>query len=179
MKAFGFAAILISVGMMAACTVTSGDGDTSGDGGSGASGSTTTSSATAGEGGSGGTGGGEGGAGTGGGEVCADAGTADECLDCCDETYADGLEALAIHGFQQCGCAADAACASVCDTTDATSDVCNDDGTINLDANNVDCLSCLNDLLDAGEDACIEALAAACEDDATCTPYLECQGTCE
>jgi len=177
MKALGFAAILISVGMMAACTVTSGNGDTSGDGGAGGSGSTTaTSSATTGEGGSGGTG--EGGAGTGGGEVCADAGSEDECLDCCDETYADELEALAIHGFQQCGCAADSACASVCDTTDATSDVCNDDGTINLDANNADCLSCLNDLLEAAEDACIEALAAACEDDAACSPYLECQNTC-
>ncbi|WP_437323640.1 hypothetical protein [Sorangium sp. So ce381] len=176
MKAFGFAAILISVGVMAACTVTSGDGDTSGDGGSGASGSTTTSSATTGEGGSGGTGGGEGGAG-GGGEVCADAETADDCSDCCDETYAEGVEALGIHGFEQCGCAADSACASVCDTTDATSDVCNDDGTINLDANNADCVACLNDL--AEDDACIEAAAAACEDDAACSPYLECLGTCQ
>jgi len=174
MKAFGFAAILISVGMMAACTVTSGDGDTSGDGGSGASGSTT-SSATTGEGGSGG---GEGGAGgTGGGEVCADAETADDCSDCCDETYPEGLEALGIHGFQQCGCAADSACASVCDTTDATSDVCNDDGTINLDANNPDCVECLDNLEE--DDACIEAAGAACEDDATCLPYLECLGTCQ
>lgn len=175
MKAFGFAAILISVGVMAACTVTSGDGDTSGDGGSGASGSTTTSSATTGEGGSGGTG--EGGAGTGGGEVCSDAGTEDECLDCCDETYAEGLDALGIHGFEACGCTADATCASVCDTTDATTDVCNDDGTINLEANNADCVACLNDL--AEDDACIEAAAAACEDDAACSPYLECLGTCQ
>ncbi|WP_438038192.1 hypothetical protein [Sorangium sp. So ce128] len=176
MKAFGFAAILISVGMMAACTVTSGDGDTSGDGGSGASGSTTTtSSATTGEGGSGGTG--EGGSGTGGAEECSDAGTENECLDCCDETYAEGLEALGIHGFEACGCTADATCASVCDTTDATTDVCNDDGTINLDANNADCVACLNDL--AEDDACIEAAAAACEDDAECLPYLECLGTCQ
>jgi hypothetical protein len=178
MKAFGFAAILISVGMMAACTVTSGNGDPSGSGGSGGSGgsdsSTTTSSATTGEGGSGGTG--EGGAGTGGAEECSDAGTANECFDCCDETYEDGLAALTIHGFEACGCTADATCASVCDTTDATTDVCNDDGTINDAANNADCVACLNEL--AEDDACIEAAAAACEDDDTCLPYLECLGTC-
>ncbi|WP_437293518.1 hypothetical protein [Sorangium sp. So ce426] len=174
MKALGFAAILISVGMMAACTVTSGNGDTSGDGGAGGDGSTTTtSSATTGEGGSGGTGGGEGGGGTGGANVCAEE-TGDECMDCCVAEHPAEAEALGKLQYWFCGCAAEAPCAADCDTTDATSDVCGDEA-INPDVDNSACDICI---IQAAEE-CYIAAEAACADADDCKALMTCGDACQ
>lgn len=173
MKTLGFAAILVSVCAMAACTVTTGGGDggSGGSGGAGGSTTTSTSSSSSGGGDGGGTGG-EGGAG-----VCADVTDEDECYDCCDEAEPDALLALGGHGFWECGCAAESPCAAVCDTTDETTDACGDDGTIIEDVQNADCVQCLNDL--AETDPCYEAAADACDEDENCKPYLECLLSCQ
>ncbi|WP_437586305.1 hypothetical protein [Sorangium sp. So ce1000] len=174
MKAFGFVAILAGVVALTACEVKS--GDTDGEGGEGGAGSTTTTSATTGQGGGATTGQGGGGGGTGGGGECADA-TADECGDCCNEALPDAQAALVLHAISQCGCAADSPCASECDTTDATTDACNDDGTVNDQANNTACVTCLAGL--AEDAACVDAAATDCEEDAACNPYFECLSSCQ
>jgi hypothetical protein len=175
MKAFGFAAILISVGLMAACTVTSGDGDTSGDGGSGASGasSTTTSSATTGEGGSGGAGSGEGGGGTGGANVCAEE-TGDACFDCCSAEHPSEAEALGKLQAWYCGCVEDAPCAADCDTDDVASDVCVD-GEVNVEVDNSACDICMAQ----AADECFLAAEAACAEADDCKALMTCGNDCE
>ncbi|WP_437630648.1 hypothetical protein [Sorangium sp. So ce854] len=171
MKTLGFAAILVSVCAMAACTVTSGGGDGGAGGEGGEGGATTTTTTSSSGGGDGGGTGGEGGAG-----VCADA-TEDECFDCCDEAEPDALTALGGYGFWECGCAEESPCADVCDTTDATTDACGDDGTIIEDVQNADCVMCLNELSD--DDACFVAATDACDADEECKPYLECLLSCQ
>ncbi|WP_437964670.1 hypothetical protein WMF04_33950 [Sorangium sp. So ce260] len=170
MKALGFAAILVSVCAMAACTVTSGEDGTGGDGGTGGEGGSDASTTSSGVGGEGGEGGGEGGGG-----VCADE-SPDDCQTCCDAELADESALLMGYGFAQCGCAADSPCADVCDTTDATTDSCNDDGTM-ADVTNPDCVMCLNDL---EQDApCYDAATDDCDGDADCKPYLTCLVSCQ
>ncbi|XXT15988.1 hypothetical protein WME94_37650 [Sorangium sp. So ce429] len=173
MKAFGFAAILVSVCAMAACKVGdgTGSGGAGGDGGSGGSDTTTTTTS-----GTGGEGGEAGGTGEGGGGECAEA-AAEECDDCCDEAFPDEYEALNSHGFWECGCVADSPCADVCDTTDATTDACLDDGTVSLEVQNADCVACLNGV--DPSDACYETATTACNDDEDCKPYLGCLLSCQ
>ncbi|WP_437752644.1 hypothetical protein [Sorangium sp. So ce1389] len=173
MKAFSFAAILVSVCAMAACKVGdgTGSGGAGGDGGSG--GSDTTSTTTSGTGGEGGE---AGGTGEGGGGECAEA-AAEECDDCCDTAFPDEYEALNSHGFWECGCVADSPCADVCDTTDATTDACGEDGMVNLEVQNADCVACLDEV--DPSDACYEAATTACDDDENCKPYLGCLLSCQ
>lgn len=173
MKALGFAAILVSVCAMAACTINGGDGGDGGDDGTGGEGgSTTTSSSTTS--GTGGEGGGEGGGGGGDG-VCADESAA-TCQTCCDTELPDEAALLMGYVFSQCGCAADSPCASVCDTTDATTDSCTDDGTM-AEVTNPDCVMCLNDL--ESDAACYDAAMDDCDGDEDCTPFLECLVSCQ
>ncbi|WP_437619123.1 hypothetical protein [Sorangium sp. So ce1151] len=173
MKAFSFAAILVSVCAMAACKVGdgTGSGGAGGDGGSGGSDTTTTTTS-----GTGGEGGEAGGTGEGGGGECAEE-AAEECDDCCDMAFPDEYAALNGHGFWQCGCVADSPCADVCDTTDATTDACGDDGTVDLEVQNADCVQCLNEV--DPSDACYEAATTACNDDEDCKPYLGCLLSCQ
>ncbi|WP_438004148.1 hypothetical protein WME89_35695 [Sorangium sp. So ce321] len=173
MKAFSFAAILVSVCAMAACKVGdgTGSGGAGGDGGSGGSDTTTTTTS-----GTGGEGGEAGGTGEGGGGECAEE-AAEECDDCCDMAFPDEYAALNGHGFWQCGCVADSPCADVCDTTDATTDACGEDGTVNLEVQNADCVACLDEV--DPSDACYEAATTACDDDEDCKPYLGCLLSCQ
>ncbi|WP_437996089.1 hypothetical protein WMF26_33610 [Sorangium sp. So ce185] len=169
MKAFNFAAILVSVCAMAACTVTDGSGDggeggTGGEGGAGTT-TTTTTSGTGGEGGEGGEGGGG---------VCAEESAA-TCQTCCDEELPDESALIMGYIFSQCGCAADSPCADVCDTTDATTDSCSDEGGM-TDVTNPDCVMCLNEL--EADAPCYEAAATDCEGDEDCSPYFECLSSC-
>lgn len=171
MKAFGIAAILVSVCAMAACQVSSGDGDT-GAGGAGGSTTTTTTATTSstGEGGSNGTGG-ESGEGGGDANVCAEQ---SDCDDCCAEQHAAELEELYHLTYWFCGCEAAAPCRDVCDTTDSTSDVCAD-GVVNLEVDNDACDSCITDAADdchiAAEEACAEA--------DNCKALIACSDSCQ
>ncbi|WP_437500209.1 hypothetical protein [Sorangium sp. So ce1099] len=173
MKAFGFAAILVSVCAMAACKVGdgTGSGGAGGDGGSGGSDTTTTTTS-----GTGGEGGEAGGTGEGGGGECAEE-AAEACDDCCDAAFPEEYEALNGHGFWQCGCVADSPCAEKCDTTDATTDACGEDGTVILEVQNADCVACLDEV--DPSDECYEAATTACDEDEDCKPYLGCLLSCQ
>ncbi|WP_438022980.1 hypothetical protein [Sorangium sp. So ce233] len=175
MKTLGFAAILVSVCAMAACTVTSGDGSggAGGDGGAGGSDatSTTTSSAT--------TGGGEGG--EGGGDATNECTPLafDECVECCQEANAGEVERLTELTFWYCGCEATIRCAQYCDTTDAATDVCGDDGVVNLEVDNLDCETCVIEESAPEDSECYEAAYTACGEAEDCQALTACSDTCE
>ncbi|AUX46118.1 hypothetical protein SOCE26_076230 [Sorangium cellulosum] len=179
MKTLSFAAILVTVCAVAAC---SDDGGSGGDGGAGgeggASGTTTTTSASSSTVSTGtGTGGGgdEGGGGAGSGDECSDQG--DECGSCCVE----GNQAGALEFFEltlgSCGCEAAAPCAAECDTGEAETDVCGDDG-VNILAlqSNEACITCVDGL--AEDDACFAPATEGCDASEGCTAFVECVETC-
>ncbi|WP_437337836.1 hypothetical protein [Sorangium sp. So ce394] len=175
MKSLSFAAILVTACAVAAC---SDDGDPGGDGGAGggggASGTTTSSSSSStvttgtGTGGSGEGGSGEGGGGEGGGADCAT-----QCI----EDNQQGAVAFLEMTLEACGCAESAACASDCDTAEAETDACEDDGSANLQGliGNQACRDCVGGLQ---EDACIDTSAEQCAADEGCTAYITCVSEC-
>ncbi|MGK4003258.1 hypothetical protein WMF31_11585 [Sorangium sp. So ce1036] len=172
MKAFGFAAILVSVCAMAACQVTSGEGGDGGAGGEG--GTTTTTTTTTGEGGgTGGTGGGEGGGDTT--NACAEE-TGDACFNCCSTEHAAENEELGKLMYWHCGCVAESPCADVCDTTDAESDVCGDTA-INPDVDNANCDACVADAQETND--CYFAAADACREADGCKALMTCGDACQ
>ncbi|XXY52172.1 hypothetical protein WME91_13600 [Sorangium sp. So ce269] len=173
MKAFGFAAILVSVCAMAACKVGdgTGSGGAGGDGGSGGSDTTTTTSGTGGEGGEGGGTGGEGG-----GNECSGL-EATACTECCSEAHPSEVEVFTELTFLYCGCTATSRCAADCDTTDPTTDVCGDDGEVNLAVDNPNCETCVAEESSTG--TCYDDAYAACEEDEDCQALTDCSDTCE
>ncbi|WP_437562063.1 hypothetical protein [Sorangium sp. So ce542] len=176
MKSLSFAAILVTVCAVAAC---SDDGDPGGDGGAGggggASGTTTSSSsssvATTGTGGSGDGGSGDGGSGDGG------SGSGEDCAEQCIEDNQEGAVAFLELTLEACGCAASAACASDCDTAEAETDACEDDGSANVQGliGNQACRDCVGGLQ---EDACIDTSAEQCAADEGCAAYITCVSEC-
>ncbi|WP_437727502.1 hypothetical protein [Sorangium sp. So ce861] len=177
MKSLSFAAILVTVCAVAAC---SDDGDPGGDGGAGggggASGTTSSSSSSSvttgtGTGGSGDGGGSEGGGGEGGG------GSTDECAEQCFDDNQEGAVAFLELTLEACGCAEGATCASSCDTTEAETDACQDDGSANLQGlpGNEACLDCVDGLQ---EDACLDTFAEQCAADGGCEAYVTCVSEC-
>ncbi|XXX73375.1 hypothetical protein WMF30_37620 [Sorangium sp. So ce134] len=168
MKAFGFAAILVSVCAMAACTVTSTDNGTGGSGGEGGEGGagTTTSSSGGGEGGEGGEGGGN---------ECSGL-ELQACVDCCSEAHPSETEALTKLNYWHCGCVV-TRCAEICNTTDTASDVCGEDGEVNLDVDNPNCDACVAD--ESATGACYDDALADCADADDCKALTECSDVCE
>ncbi|WP_437596349.1 hypothetical protein WMF28_27560 [Sorangium sp. So ce590] len=173
MKALGFAAILVSVCAMAACTITDGDGGTGGEGGTGGSTSTSTST-TSGAGGEGGEDSGTGG--EGGGNECSSL-EAQACMTCCSEARPSEAEAFNALTFLHCGCAAESRCAAFCDTTDSTTDVCGEDGEVNVEVNNTDCELCVIEESETGP--CYDDAYTACEAAEDCQALTECSNSCE
>ncbi|WP_434044288.1 MULTISPECIES: hypothetical protein [Sorangium] len=181
MKILSFAAILVTVCAAAACSDDGGSGGDGGAGGGGASGSTTSTTSSGsgssvttgtggnGEGGSGEGGSGEGGSGEGGGLDCTD--------QCFEDNQQGGLEFLQFT-LDSCGCAEGATCIGSCDTADAETDVCGDDGSGDLlsIAGNTACVDCLEGLAD--EDACIKTVEDACTASEGCNAFTECVAAC-
>ncbi|WP_437927919.1 hypothetical protein WMF37_01335 [Sorangium sp. So ce291] len=174
MKILSFAAILVTVCAVAAC---SDDGGTGGDGGAGGGGgasSTTSSSSssstvtTTGTGGDGGNGDG-GNGGEGGGVDCS--------AQCVDDNQAGALEFFQLT-LDTCGCAEGASCASACDTEDAETDVCGDDGSGNILAiqGNEACADCMDGLAD--EDPCLATVEEGCGASEECTAFVSCVAAC-
>ncbi|XXX80687.1 hypothetical protein WMF30_18180 [Sorangium sp. So ce134] len=173
MKSLSFAAILVTVCAVAAC---SDGGDSEGDGGAGggggASGTTTSSSTssstvTTGTGGSGEGGSGEGGSGG------IDSGCAMQCI---EDNRQGAVEFLRMT-LEACGCAEGATCASSCDTTEAETDACGDDGSANLQAlpENEACVDCVDGV---GEDACLATVEERCSASEGCDAYVTCIAEC-
>ncbi|WP_049949525.1 hypothetical protein [Sorangium cellulosum] len=176
MKSLSFAAILVTVCAVAAC---SDDGDPGGDGGAGggggASGTTTSSSSSSSVATGTGTGGsGEGGSGEGGGG--GEGGGAD-CAAQCIEDNQQGAVAFLELTLEACGCAESATCASDCDTADAETDACEDDGSANVQGliGNEACRNCVGGLQ---EDACIDTSAEQCAANEGCAAYITCVSEC-
>ncbi|WP_438025706.1 hypothetical protein [Sorangium sp. So ce233] len=177
MKTLSFAAILVTVCAVAACSDDGGSGGDGGAGGGGGASGTTTSTTssgpgstvTTGTGGNGEGGNGEGGNGEGGG------------VDCTEQCFADnqqgGVEFVTLT-VEACGCAEGATCASTCDTTDETTDVCADDGSANflgLQGNEA-CVDCIDGVED--DDACIKTVEDACTASEGCNAFAECVAAC-
>ncbi|WP_437924197.1 hypothetical protein WMF37_34860 [Sorangium sp. So ce291] len=173
MKAFSFAAILVSVCAMAACKVGdgTGSGGAGGDGGSGGSDTTATTSGTGGEGGEAGGTGGEGG-----GDECSGL-ELEECTTCCSDAHSSEVEVLTALNYLYCGCAATSDCAAECDTTDAASDVCGDDGEVNLAVDNPNCDACVAEASSTG--TCYDDAYTACGEDDDCKALTACSDKCE
>ncbi|WP_437730822.1 hypothetical protein [Sorangium sp. So ce1335] len=174
MKILGFASILVSVCAMAACTVTdgSGDGGAGGEGGEGGSDTTTTTSSSSGGGEGGGTGG------EGGGDVTNECSELEfqACADCCAEANPSEAEAFKKLTFLHCGCDAAIRCADICDTTDPTTDVCGEDGEVNLEVNNPDCELCV---AEESSGSCYDDAYDACAAAEDCQALTTCSDTCE
>ncbi|WP_437654564.1 hypothetical protein [Sorangium sp. So ce1182] len=175
MKILSFAAILVTVCAVAACSDDGGSGGNGGAGGAGGASSSSTSSVssttvtTTGTGGSGEGGNGEGGNGEGGGVDCS--------TQCFDDNQQGALEFLQLM-VDACGCAEGATCASDCDTADAETDVCGDDGTGDLLAvqGNEACVDCIDGLAD--DDACIATVEEGCTASDGCTAFSDCVAAC-
>lgn len=175
MKAFSFAAILVSVCAMAACKVGDGTGSGGaggdGDGGSGASDTTSTTSGTGGEGGEDSGTGGEGG-----GDECSGL-EAEACTTCCSEAHSSEVEVFTELTYVYCGCSATSRCAAECDTTDPTTDVCGDDGSVNLAVDNPNCETCVAEESSTG--TCYDDAYTACGEEADCQALTDCSDKCE
>ncbi|WP_438014439.1 hypothetical protein WMF18_26455 [Sorangium sp. So ce315] len=175
MKTLGFAAILVSMCAMAACTVTSGGGDggAGGEGGEGGATTTSTSSTTTG-GGEGGGGGGEGG-----GDATNECAPLElnECVECCQTEHASEAETFEQLTFWHCGCEVER-CAAICDTEDAATDVCGD-GIANLDVDNPNCAACVAEEAAAETSECYDAAYTACGEEGDCQALTECSDACE
>ncbi|WP_433927579.1 hypothetical protein AB3662_31245 [Sorangium cellulosum] len=174
MKTLGFAAILVSVCAMAACTVNGGGGSggAGGDDGEGGSDTTTTTSSTT-------TGGGEGG--EGGGDTTNECTPLafDECVTCCQDANSAEVEALTTLTFWHCGCEATSRCAQYCDTTDEATDVCGEDGVVNVEVDNLDCETCVIEESAPEDSECYEAAYTACGEADDCQALTACSDTCE
>ncbi|WP_437507645.1 hypothetical protein [Sorangium sp. So ce1099] len=180
MKTLSFAAILVTMCAVAACSDDGGSGGEGGAGGGGGATSTSTSTSasstvtttgtgTGGAGGSGAGGGDTGGGGTGGGA---------DCTTQCFEDNQEGALAFIQLTLDACGCAEGASCTSICDTTDPETDVCSDDGTGDFLAaqGNEACITCIDELED--EDACIAVVEEGCDADEGCTAFATCVAAC-
>ncbi|WP_437688807.1 hypothetical protein [Sorangium sp. So ce176] len=182
MKSLSFAAILVTVCAVAACSDDGGSGGDGGAGGGGGASGTTTSTTSAGsgssvttgtggngEGGNGEGGNGEGGNGEGGGAACTE--------QCFEENQQGGVEFLTLT-LEGCGCVEGATCASTCDTADETTDACADDGSASFPGlqGNDACVDCLEGLAD--EDACIKTVEDACTASEGCNAFAECVAAC-
>ncbi|WP_438007502.1 hypothetical protein WME89_01480 [Sorangium sp. So ce321] len=185
MKILSFAAILVTVCAVAACSDDGGSGGNGGAGGGGGASSSSTSSVSSstgttgtggngeggnGEGGSGEGGSGEGGNGEGGGVDCP--------TQCFDDNQEGALEFFQLT-LDTCGCAEGATCASSCDTTDAETDVCGDDGTGDILVavqGNEACVDCLDGLPD--DDSCIATVEEGCNASEGCTAFANCVAAC-
>lgn len=184
----GFAAILVTVCGMAACSDEGGENGAEGEGGDGRASTTTATGSGDATGGDGSGGDGPGGDAAGGDGSGGDQGASGDCSgevgeacgDCCLEANRQGAAALTILMFQHCGCATDAPCAADCDTTDAATDVCADDGTVDtqvLSANaNIACVECTGEI-DA-EAPCLGDVAEACLADEGCAAFVFCANGC-
>ncbi|WP_437955151.1 hypothetical protein WME76_26810 [Sorangium sp. So ce119] len=174
MKTLGFAAILVSVCAMAACTVNggSGSGGAGGDDGEGGSDASTTTSSTT-------TGGGEGG--EGGGDVTNECTPLEfeECVTCCQDANSAEVEALTKLTFWHCGCEATIRCAQYCDTTDEATDVCGEDGVVNMEVDNLDCETCVIEESAPVDSECYDAAYTACGEADDCQALTACSDTCE
>ncbi|WP_437307189.1 hypothetical protein [Sorangium sp. So ce388] len=181
MKILSFAAILVTVCAVAACSDDDGTGGEGGaGGGGGASGSSTstvssstgtTTVTTTGTGGSGEGGSGEGGSG-------GEGGGADCQTQCFDDNQQGALEFFQLT-LDACGCAEGATCVSSCDTEDAETDACGDDGSgdllVALQGNEA-CVECMAALPD--EDACVAVVEEGCTASEGCTAFAECVAAC-
>ncbi|MGK3967568.1 hypothetical protein WMF01_44120 [Sorangium sp. So ce1667] len=181
MKSLSFAAILVTMCAVAAC---SDDGGSEGDGGAGGGGGatgtststsstvTTTGTGTGGAGGSGAGGGDEGEGGEGGA-----GGGADCTTQCFEDNQAGALEFIQLT-LNACGCAEGATCTSICDTADPETDVCSDDGTGDFLAaqGNEACITCIDELED--EDACIAVVEEGCSASDGCDAFATCVAAC-
>ncbi|WP_437598907.1 hypothetical protein WMF28_39580 [Sorangium sp. So ce590] len=171
MKSLNFAAILVTVCAVAACSDDGGSGGDGGAGGGGGASGTTTSSSSSGPSstGTGGDGGGGGEGGEGGGGDCP--------TQCFEDHTAGALEFLQLT-LDTCGCAEGATCASACDTTDPETDVCGDDGSGDLRAieGNEACLNCVDGL--EAEDACIGTVETGCSASEGCAAFATCVAAC-
>jgi hypothetical protein len=170
MKSFGFAAILVSVCAAAACS--SSDTDGSGGGGGSATTSsvtttttTTTTTATSSVTTTTSTGP----------QSCADL-PADQCAECCGQEHATGFDVINNSYLTNCACADGAACVVECNTADAATDLCLDDGTFNFNVMNDACVTCLNDL--TGMEACWDPIRTDCQAEPDCVDFIQCQNDC-
>ncbi|WP_437614311.1 hypothetical protein WMF20_15175 [Sorangium sp. So ce834] len=173
MKSLSFAAILVTVCAVAACSDEGGpEGDGGAGGGGGASGTTTSSSSSTVTTGTGTGGSGEGGGGGGGG-----GGGSADCAAQCFEDNQQGAVAFLELTLEACGCAEGATCVSSCDTTEAETDACGDDGSANLQGlrGNEACLNCVDGLR---EDECLDTFAGQCAADEGCAAYITCVSEC-
>ncbi|WP_437482691.1 hypothetical protein WME75_41360 [Sorangium sp. So ce1014] len=180
MKSLSFAAILVTVCAVAACSDDGGSGGDGGAGGGGGASGTTASSSSGPSSTVTGTGtgtgtGGEGGSGEGGG---GEGGGADCTTQCFEDHTVGALEFFQLT-LDTCGCAEGATCASACDTTDPETDACEDDGSGNLQTaleGNDACLDCVDGLED--EDACIGTVEAGCSASEGCAAFAACVTAC-
>ncbi|WP_437671632.1 hypothetical protein [Sorangium sp. So ce131] len=185
MKSLKFAAILVSVCAVAACSDDGGGGGSGGEGGAGGGpGGTTTTSAsstvTTGTGTGGGNEGGGGNGGGGSGSECADL-AEDACFECCSAEHEEGDAELSRLVVESCACGEGATCNDVCDTEDAATDACADDGTINPEAEPTEaCVNCLNGVLGGGAepDACLTDVVDGCAANTDCRALLTCGQGC-
>ena len=162
MKSLGFAAILVSLYAMVACSA-----------------STTragTGSSTTGNGGEGGAGGG-GGEGQGGQLVCDVLDNA-ACLQCCTDEHPVGSETLDNLFYTHCGCENGATCADLCDTQDDATDLCVGENEFNFAIDNEECTSCLLEIADKGTDRCVTTVQNECADQDDCLDFGKCQRKC-
>ena len=190
MKILSFAAVLVTVCAVAACSDDDGAGGNGGAGGGGGASSTTTSSVssstgtttvtTTGTGGSGEGGGGVGGSGEGGsGEGGGGEGGGVDCqTQCFDDNQRGALEFFQLT-LDTCGCAEGATCVSSCDTEDAETDACGDDGSgdllVALQGNEA-CVACMQGLPD--EDPCVATVEEGCTASTECTAFVTCVAAC-
>jgi len=156
----------LAVGGLAACGDDGGSGGAKAHGGSGRGGSGAVGA------GAGSAGGGSGGSGAQGGTSnlqCANEPTADECFGCCDVVHGGALDEINQIFFELCICGVAAPCAEDCVIE------CMDPGAPLGPA----CDACTAAVTVPNDPhPCVLDTIEACEMSATCTPILDCWGTC-
>ncbi|KYF46918.1 hypothetical protein BE04_08285, partial [Sorangium cellulosum] len=100
-----------------------------------------------------------------------------DCAAQCIEDNQQGAVAFLELTLEACGCAESATCASDCDTADAETDACEDDGSANVQGliGNEACRNCVGGLQ---EDACIDTSAEQCAANEGCAAYITCVSEC-
>jgi len=174
-----WASMGLALGGLVACSSDDGGGDGDGGGGgsdggssTGGTGATATGGTGTGATNTGGTGTGAtntGATGGGGPTTCADEPTQDDCFDCCDAENDAAFTEINTVFADLCICGAGAPCETDC------AGICADPNAMPSAA----CTTCLDAVQDPNApDQCITDTFDACVASATCSPIVDCWGSC-
>ena len=100
---------------------------------------------------------------------CSQCATQDACATCCSDKYPAASDLAVYYLIQHCVCVAGAPCANVCKVNGSPSPACQDQNAGLTQA----CYDCV-----VNQNACVQAYASSCQNDAVCAPILTCYNGC-